>query len=91
MEAGGEQDPADRFKSSAEAVQAHVQGIAALQRVQASQEGYTSDPAVQAHRPKLRDNRCVKPNPSDDILFWESTHEDMEQTVPPLQMQPQAW
>ena len=90
MEAGGEQDPADRFKSSAEAVQAHVQGIAALQRVQASQEGYNADPAVQAHRPKLRDNRCVKPSPSDDIL-WESTREDIEQTVPPLQMQPQAW
>ena len=43
--------------SAAEAVQGHVQVIVAMQRVQASQAGYTADPALQGHRPKLRDNR----------------------------------
>lgn len=44
--------------SAAEAVQGHVQVIAAMQQVQASQAGYSADPALQAHRPKLRDKRC---------------------------------
>lgn len=54
-----DEEAGDGLKSSAavQAVQEHVHGIAALQRVQASQAGYSADPALQAHRPKLRDHR----------------------------------
>lgn len=59
QEEGFSEEPADLSKSGAavEAVQEHVKGIAALQRLQASQEGYNADPTFRSHRPRFRDHR----------------------------------
>lgn len=53
----------DRWPSAAGggSSQEHVRTIAALQRVQASQANYSSHPALDISRPKLRDNRQASP------------------------------
>ena len=53
MEAG------DRGSHGAGSSEEHVRTIAAVQRVQARQAHFTTDPAHDVHRPKLRDNRHV--------------------------------
>lgn len=51
-------EDADGHSHSAGRSQEQVRTIAAVQRVQARQAGYSSHPAPDLQRPKLRDNRC---------------------------------